>query len=889
MVRSSGSVAAVAIPTIQKLLRLVLRAHTAEQEMRAGDVLDILTVLLPLTPEERSARQPSGDLVVLQRIGWARDTLVNMGLLERVGHGVTKITARGQELEASGERLPRVPSDWGELPVSRESVLAAIAEFERDGRDETLARHGFRRAYDYLVMHDGEEYDAKALYGIAYGIEHPYEQPIRTRGLQGGREVNRRLEQLGFEVISRRQGEAQCAPAAGDRVWLVRAGREGRYEQLALDEGVCLIGWSELGELPPDTTRERLKQLIAETWDEQRPQSLASQAGQIFRFVHELQVGDVVVLPRMSRAGHVAVGRLAGEYAHRTDGPFAGTDAQHTRAVEWLARELPYERFDPDLREAFGQQGTVSEIGRPDAAQRLLDAAAGADASAIHLVLKWSAALGPDTIEQQRAVVAAHGASWFGRQGRPGVTGLGETWIASLRAQLERGSETFVFLHGAPSTWRTRLLEITTDEAGVDPALRPPGADPDAHHTLWVKLTEFEQVDPSELVDGYVLAQSGGPVTAGGLGNQGPLIVRARSAPRLRPGSAGAAAAAGGAFDLDAIRAAAASRDLTIAPEIHAQVLAALESGKHVILTGPPGTAKTTYAQAVADAAQAAGRCDGYVLSTATADWTTYETIGGLRPTGPSELVFEEGHFLSAIRDRHWLVIDELNRAHFDRAFGQLFTVLSGQPVVLPYRRAGQDGPLALVPEGADAPVANADVLEIPQSWRVIATMNVFDKTLLFEMSFALMRRFAFVEVASPSAEVFDALVGQASAGDERAAALARQLLVLRELKDLGPAVFMDLARFLRERLTLGEADDGQLLFEGFYSYLLPQFEGIDAVDGERLLGLLAPLMRSRARRERLRATLETVLGLELARAADAADEDVVDADEAELADEPLP
>ena len=43
------------------------------------------------------------------------------------------------------------------------------------------------------------------------------------------------------------------------------------------------------------------------------------------------------------------------------------------------------------------------------------------------------------------------------------------------------------------------------------------------------------------------------------------------------------------------------------------------------------------------------------------------------------------------------------------------------------------------------------DVLEIPQSWRIIATMNVFDKTLLFEMSFALMRRFAFVEVPSPS------------------------------------------------------------------------------------------------------------------------------------------
>ena len=265
------------------------------------------------------------------------------------------------------------------------------------------------------------------------------------------------------------------------------------------------------------------------------------------------------------------------------------------------------------------------------------------------------------------------------------------------------------------------------------------------------------------------------------------------------------------------------------------------------------------------EAAHGRELCDGYVLTTATADWTTYETIGGLRPTGPNTLDFEEGHFLKAIRANQWLVIDELNRSHFDRAFGQLFTVLSGQPVVLPYHRpeAGPGKPLVLVPEGVPSPLPDADVLEIPQSWRVLATMNVFDKTLLFEMSFALMRRFAFIEVASPSASVFDSLIEQ-QAADPEAAALAKKLLPLRELKDLGPAVFMDLAKFLRERLVLDHADEGQLLFEAFYSYLLPQFEGIDAAAGERLFQTLSPLMGSAARRNRLRDTLNSVLGLEL-------------------------
>jgi hypothetical protein len=270
-------------------------------------------------------------------------------------------------------------------------------------------------------------------------------------------------------------------------------------------------------------------------------------------------------------------------------------------------------------------------------------------------------------------------------------------------------------------------------------------------------------------------------------------------------------------------------------------------------------------AQAVATAARDAGLCNGFAPTTATADWTTYETIGGLRPTGRDKLEFEEGQFLQAIRNNEWLLIDELNRSHFDRAFGQLFTVLSGQPVKLPYSRPQAKGsPLVLVPEGIESPTPDGDVLEIPQSWRIIATMNVFDKTLLFEMSFALMRRFAFIEVASPSSEVFEALIDQAVAAEPEPAELAKKLLAVRDVKDLGPAVFMDLARFLRQRLSVANSDAGQVLFEAFYSYLLPQFEGIDAAKGEDLYGCLKPLMGSASRTKRLQETLNTVLGLQL-------------------------
>ena len=318
-------------------------------------------------------------------------------------------------------------------------------------------------------------------------------------------------------------------------------------------------------------------------------------------------------------------------------------------------------------------------------------------------------------------------------------------------------------------------------------------------------------------------------------------------------------------LDFEALRIAVADRRLRIEIETLANLVAALRSGKHVIFTGPPGTAKTTLAEIVASVAADAGLCSGYMLTTATADWTTYETIGGLKPDTSGGLAFQEGHFLESIRRNEWLVIDELNRSNFDRAFGQLFTVLSGQAVELPYDRGGGAGRLVLVPEDAvGAQRADADLLIIPKTWRVIATMNVFDKSLLFEMSFALMRRFAFIEVPSPPESDFEALILEQTGGDEIAARIARRLLPLRRLKDLGPAVYMDLARFLYERRRIPNAGgDRQLAFEAFYSYLLPQFEGIDEVQGEKLYRQIRQLVGSE-NEERLRDTLRSVLGLEL-------------------------
>lgn len=320
--------------------------------------------------------------------------------------------------------------------------------------------------------------------------------------------------------------------------------------------------------------------------------------------------------------------------------------------------------------------------------------------------------------------------------------------------------------------------------------------------------------------------------------------------------------------------AAAPPHELELDQQVYRAVAAAIGSGKHVILTGPPGTAKTTLAELAGRLAQQAGLCSGYTLTTATADWTTYDTIGGLRPAKSGDVLeFRDGLFLEAIRQGRWLVIDELNRSNFDRAFGQLFTVLSGQSVVLPYEDPASGKRIVLSREGSAGQYDPGDYehIYIPESWRIIATMNVFDKSLLFEMSFALMRRFAFIEVPAPPREVFAELWRRqlASLPGEQAQLTGRVLTGLYGLtaiKAIGPAVFIDMAAFATQYFSQGAPPSAEdLTFQLFYSYLLPQFEGISNLEGQKLFGKMLRLTRE-GYRDQLRSTLTEVLGITLAR-----------------------
>ena len=148
-------------------------------------------------------------------------------------------------------------------------------------------------------------------------------------------------------------------------LWVVRAGKYGEQEETAVKEHLVCHGWNDLPDYSACRTKDDLRTLYVRTYPRESEKRISSGLGQVWRFAHDIQKGDLVALP-LKTTSEFAFGRITGEYEYKVVAP----NVRHIRNVEWL-KNVPRSEFPQDILFSMNSALTVFKVTRHDAEARV--------------------------------------------------------------------------------------------------------------------------------------------------------------------------------------------------------------------------------------------------------------------------------------------------------------------------------------------------------------------------------------------------------------------------------------------------------------------------------------------------------------------------------------
>jgi restriction system protein len=151
-------------------------------------------------------------------------------------------------------------------------------------------------------------------------------------------------------------------------VWLVRAGSHGEYEQKFLKDARFYLTWDKLNiDLKKLSDRDALFTKMTEFYPDAKPKRLQNWVSQVWPFAHDIEKGNLVVLPMKSQPS-IYVGEVTDAYHFEPKGP---DPFFHWLSVKWVGEAIPRTHFSQDLLYSFGAFMTVCRIQRNNADARL--------------------------------------------------------------------------------------------------------------------------------------------------------------------------------------------------------------------------------------------------------------------------------------------------------------------------------------------------------------------------------------------------------------------------------------------------------------------------------------------------------------------------------------
>jgi hypothetical protein len=615
-------------------------------------------------------------------------------------------------------------NDWREFA----STLEGKFDIHRHVRSKILAVY---YPNDFLQIHS--EKDVRRILNLVFGVR-PEEMDKgiflnqhKLLELKDKHHVMKKWSTLDYSFFiwnvtdSGSEGKNELSKSS---IWVVRAGRNGRQEETALGNDIITIGWNELSNLADFKSKPELREYYRKMIPYETDEQIAQAVGQIWSFIREIRVGDIVVLPLLSGGTeHVAVCKVEGEYEDRE----ITNEVKKVREVEWLKKDIPVTEFDTSTLKSLRSSRTVYSIRNKDNILSILKAL---EKYQIHLPYDdFGLATGtqqtaeletgtflllmqqPDTRWNDKAGIEYEFGDNVPNNKRV-VPGARVVFYSTRDHKGDR-EESFM-LHGFGK------ISSTVDK-GVD-GKTPTGKD------ITKKVAIVSEYTPLNM---YELKRKQVTETIKGLStfnNQNAIITISKEVYNLIVGN-----------DLDARNLSKPTDLVSLAKDLHLTVnyleeieTRLVEKGQ-IIFYGPPGTGKTYVAKAFGD--YFAGPSNVEIVQFHQS-YGYEDFVEGIRPNDRGGFSIRPGIFRRFVRkcqerpnERFLMIIDEINRGDIAKIFGELIHLLlyRGKEITLTY--SGSDN----------------DKFSIPSNLYIIATMNSQDRSVAF-LDYANRRRFSMIK-----------------------------------------------------------------------------------------------------------------------------------------------
>ena len=154
-------------------------------------------------------------------------------------------------------------------------------------------------------------------------------------------------------------------------MWMVRAGRKGRFIDEFREKSMVAVGWIGLSSLKPFDTKEKMVKAVKEAWPDWNAVKVGINASQLLRFGHEVERGDDVITYDPQTRNYL-LGTIQSDYEYV---PESIDEWGHIRHVSWKT-EVERDKLSTTTRNSLGALTTLFRIPN-EAAEEIRAVASG--------------------------------------------------------------------------------------------------------------------------------------------------------------------------------------------------------------------------------------------------------------------------------------------------------------------------------------------------------------------------------------------------------------------------------------------------------------------------------------------------------------------------------